>query len=100
MHGGLGICRRFPAVSVTDSQRLVSPERVPSGVVTRSTNVDQAVCAPGVSSLILVTDDSGEMTFIDGVTVRWKTAGKPQVNKDNLDRLAGNLQAAERTDVL
>lgn len=66
MHGGLGICRGFPAVSVTDSQRLVSPERVPSLVVTGMAAVDQVVRAPGVSSLILVTDGSGGVTFIDG----------------------------------
>src|ERR1039457_6426800 len=66
MHGGLGICRGFPAVSVADSQRSVSPERVPHLVVTGMATVDQVVRAPGVSSLILVTDGSGEVTFIDG----------------------------------
>ena len=66
MHGGLGICRGFPAVSVTDSQKLVSSERVPSLVVPGMATVNQVVRAPGVSSLILVTDGSGEVTFIDG----------------------------------
>ena len=46
MRGGLPICRGFPAISVTDSQRLLSPERVPSVVVTGTASVDQAVRLP------------------------------------------------------
>src|ERR1035441_298979 len=80
MHGGLGICRGFPAVSVADSQRSVSPERVPHLVVTGMATVDQVVRAPGVSSLILVTDGSGEVTFIDGRHTDTPTAAHAVLN--------------------
>ena len=56
----------FPGVSITDSKRLVSLERALNLVVPRMATVDQVVRAPDLSSLIPVTDDSGEVTFIDG----------------------------------
>jgi len=37
MCGGLGICRGFPAVGVTNSQRLLSPERAPSDLAAATT---------------------------------------------------------------
>src|SRR5262249_8961684 len=61
-----GHLSRFPTVGVTSSQRLLAPERMPSVVATGAASVDQAVHALGTSSWILVTDSSGEVTFIDG----------------------------------
>src|SRR5258708_28323374 len=66
IYGDLGICRGFPAVGLTGSQRSLAPERVPSVVAAGATSVDQAVHALGASSWILVTGSSGKVTFIDG----------------------------------
>ena len=44
-------------------------------VVTRAASADQAVRAPGTPSLILVTDGSGKVTFIDGRHSAARTRG-------------------------